>query len=192
MPNYLPVSVPKNSRFMVFVDGENLAIRYKNHISENNIDQPNHVKHEKDVYVWSSYANRHTHQNCTLIRSFYYTCAKGDHAKIERLEDELIDCGISDPRVFKKNTNNRSKRVDITLATDMLSNAYHDNYDVAVLVAGDEDYVPLIQEVKRTGKQVAVWFFENGLSKHLKKESDQFLDIDFFLCQESSEIAKYL
>ena len=29
MPDYLPRSVPHNSRFMVFVDGENLAIRYK-------------------------------------------------------------------------------------------------------------------------------------------------------------------
>ncbi|GAB1267215.1 NYN domain-containing protein [Aurantivibrio infirmus] len=176
---------------MVFVDGENLAIRYKNYILKNGIEIPQHVKHLENIYVWSQYANRHNHRHCTLIRSFYYTCARGDLQKIESIEDELLALGISDPRVFKKNSNNRSKRVDITLATEMLSNAYYNNYDVAILVAGDEDYVPLIQEVKRTGKQVAVWFFSSGLSKYLRKESDVFLDIEFFLCRKSDDITKY-
>ena len=63
----------------------------------------------------------------------------------------------------------------------MLSQAYHDNYEVAVLVAGDEDYVPLAQEIKRTGKQVAVWFFDDGLSHHLRRESDIFVDLSWFL-----------
>lgn len=177
---------------MVFVDGENLAIRYKNFLGKNKIKVPDHVKYVQDVYAWTQYANIHTHSLCTLVRSFYYTCAKGDHDRIEALQDELIECGISDPRVFKKNNNDRSKRVDITLATEMLSHAFNNNYDVAVLVAGDEDYVPLVQEIKRSGKQVALWFFEDGLSKHLKRECDIFLNIEFFLCRESDQITKYL
>ena len=43
----------------------------------------------------------------------------------------------------------------------MLSHAFRDNYEVAVLVAGDGDYVPVVQEVQRLGKIVFVWFFEN-------------------------------
>ena len=88
---------------MVFVDGENLSIRYKNYLEKNGLKAPNHVKHVQDVYTWTQYANRHTHSKCSLVRSFYYTCAKGDHDRIEALQDELIECGISDPRVFKKN-----------------------------------------------------------------------------------------
>ncbi len=174
---------------MIFVDGENLAIRYKN-VAKGK-DEP-HVKHLEDVYVWSQYLNRHNHVNCTLVRSYYYTCAKGDHDRIEAIKDQLIDCGITDPRVFKKSTNNRSKRVDITLATEMLSHAHNNNFEVVVLVAGDEDYVPLIQEVKRSGKQVALWFFEDGLSHHLKRESDLFMDIKFYLCNEEQKIRPYL
>lgn len=192
MPNYLPFSPPRNSRYMVFVDGENLAIRYKNHIKENNLVVPDHVRHVEDVYVWSELANQRNHTVCSLVRSYYYTCARGDHNKIEELSDELLNCGISDPRIFKKNTNNRSKRVDITLATEMLSHAFNDNYEIAVLVAGDEDYVPLVQELKRSGKQVALWFFENGLSKHLRRECDLFLDIEFFLCRDENDIRRYL
>ena len=42
---------------------------------------------------------------------------------------------------------------------DMLSNAYNDNFDVAVLVAGDGDYIPLISEIKRLGKVIYLVFF---------------------------------
>jgi len=73
-----------------------------------------------------------------------------------------------------------------------LSHAFNVNYEIAVLVAGDEDYVPLVQELKRSGKQVALWFFESGLSKHLRRECDLFLDIEFFLCREANDIRKYL
>jgi len=47
----------------------------------------------------------------------------------------------------------------------MLSHAFLNNYDVATLIAGDADYVPLVEEVKRLGKVVYVLFFvSNGLS----------------------------
>ena len=61
-----------------------------------------------------------------------------------------------------------SKGVDIALTCDMLSHASHDNYDVAVLIAGDGDYVPLVDEVKRLGKLVHLVFFQStGLNPKL-------------------------
>jgi uncharacterized LabA/DUF88 family protein len=188
MAHYLPFSPPRNSKYMLFVDGENLAIRYKNVLAESGLVAETHIKHLENLYVWSKHANRRNHEQVALIRSYFYTCAKGDTAKIESIEDDLIQLGISDPRVFKKNNNRKSKRVDITLATDMLSHAYNDNYDIAVLVAGDEDYVPLVQEIKRKGKQVALWFFESGLSRHLKNECDLFFDISEILLKKSEYI----
>jgi uncharacterized LabA/DUF88 family protein len=62
----------------------------------------------------------------------------------------------------------KAKGMDIALAKDFLSHAFLDNYDVAVLVAGDGDDVPLITEVKRLGKVVYVVFFNDyGLSTEL-------------------------
>ncbi len=61
----------------------------------------------------------------------------------------------------------------------MLSNAYNDNFDVAVLVAGDGDFAPLVDAVKRLGKVVYVFFFAgdgDGLSKKLKLASDRWVD----------------
>jgi hypothetical protein len=37
-----------------------------------------------------------------------------------------------------------------------------------VLVAGDGDYLPLIDEAKRLEKLVYVWFFSDGLHESIK------------------------
>ena len=61
-----------------------------------------------------------------------------------------------------------------------------DNYDAAVLIAGDSDYVPLVEEVKRRGKVVYVGFFvgpKSGLSEELKLSSDGFFTTDVLLDQ---------
>jgi uncharacterized LabA/DUF88 family protein len=62
----------------------------------------------------------------------------------------------------------------------MISHAHQNNYDVAVLVAGDGDYAPLIAEVKRLGKIVNGAFFprEYGLSDAVFFGSDQFFTLD--------------
>jgi uncharacterized LabA/DUF88 family protein len=64
--------------------------------------------------------------------------------------------------------------------------AHFDNYDVACLVAGDGDYVPLVEEVKRLGKVVYVAFFRGeglGLSPELRLASDMFLEMDGFFAE---------
>jgi uncharacterized LabA/DUF88 family protein len=60
----------------------------------------------------------------------------------------------------------------------MLSHAFRKNYDIAVLVAGDEDYVPLVKAVQSEGCRVYLWFLENGLSPFLKRTVDRFTDIE--------------
>src|SRR4051794_12186407 len=45
-----------------------------------------------------------------------------------------------------------AKGVDISLTKDMLVQAFLGNYDIAVLVAADGDYLPVVEEVKRLGK----------------------------------------
>jgi uncharacterized LabA/DUF88 family protein len=60
----------------------------------------------------------------------------------------------------------------------MLSHAFLGNYRTAVLMAGDGDYVPLVQEVQRLGKRVVVWFFDGDFtSPGLKRVADEFSDI---------------
>lgn len=85
--------------------------------------------------------------------------------------------GIHAPRVFPKFKQKGSKRVDISLSVDMLSHAQAGSYDAAVLVAGDEDYVPLVEAVEAQGRQVFVWFVSSGLSPALKRQADYFFNL---------------
>ena len=57
---------------------------------------------------------------------------------------------------------------DILIATDMLSGAYENSYDVAILVSGDGDFVPVIKKVQMMGKRVENAFFKISSSNYLK------------------------
>lgn len=189
--HYLPDSLIRPVRAMIFVDGENLAIRYEALLSDRK--KQSHVHFLKDVYAWSRFANIPHHVHCEVIRKYYYTAIQGDDPTIEAVETQLKDIGIEAPRVFKKSKGRSSKQVDITLAVEMLSHAHRGNYDIAILVAGDEDYVPLVKAVKNEGRRVFLWFFEedSGLSKKLKKEADYYFNISFFLYKPEDEVRKY-
>lgn len=76
------------------------------------------------------------------------------------------------------------KAVDVKLAVDLLQ--LHTIYDVAILVSGDQDYVPVVEAVKDLGKKVINICFlaKNGNllpggSRHLNKITDSFTAIEY-------------
>lgn len=74
------------------------------------------------------------------------------------------------------------KETDVNLAVDMVVGAYEERFDVAMLVAGDTDYVRAIRAVQALGKRV-VWC-------HLpaQKHTDQLAQ----LCDERCELDEKL
>jgi uncharacterized LabA/DUF88 family protein len=112
------------------------------------------------------------------LRAHYYTSVGGDIQAQEKVREALWQIGFA-PAVFKKDTQSKkSKGVDIALARDMLAHAFRDNYDAAVLVAGDGDYLPLLEEVRRLGKLIHIVFFRSsGLNDSLRLEADIFHDL---------------
>ena len=62
------------------------------------------------------------------------------------------------------------KKIDIKIAIDIISLAYEDAYDTAVLLSGDGDFVPVVKKVKELGKNVEVWAFKYSLANTLKEE----------------------
>jgi len=65
------------------------------------------------------------------------------------------------------------KKVDIQIAIDIISLAYENSYDTAVLVSGDGDFVPAIKKVKELDKVVEVWAFRYSLANTLREELGQ-------------------
>ena len=170
-----------NIRAMLFIDGENLAIRFGSMLQTKGLKPLADVVYRPDVYVWSRHLSTDVVAGGGVIRSHYYTAVQGDHPSIEEAARELKSAGIAAPRVFKKVKGSRSKRVDITLATEMLVHATRRNYDIAVLIAGDEDYVPLIEAVQAEGRGVHLWSIPDGLSPHLVQAVDNYVDLSPFL-----------
>jgi len=172
----LPPSLRRNSRTMIFIDGENLAIRYKDALG--GTPPPEHVSYEEDIYIWDT---RLQPRYLNVIRKYYYTSCS--ESRIIEIEEKLKSLEIEAPRVFKKPRGRGSKQVDISLATDMLTHAHRKNYDVAILVAGDADYIPLVDAVMAEGACVVLWFIESGLSAALKRKADYYFDLGFILLE---------
>ncbi|MDX2271367.1 MAG: NYN domain-containing protein [Cyanobacteriota bacterium] len=171
MPFLLPYTADL-ARAMIFVDGENLAIRYGAMLKQRNSAPVGRVQYVPGIFVWTAELNLEGLNTPAIMRKYYYTAVQGDQPRLSEVEQRLKDMGIETPRVFKKHRGKGSKRVDITLATDMLVHGMRKHYDVAVLVAGDEDYVPLVRAVQGEGARVGVWFVSDGLSPALRLASD--------------------
>lgn len=183
-------SDPHLRRWMMFVDGENFTIRGQQFAKKNGFELKEGPWFMRDTFLWfrgqpGTLAVTNTESaplqvQLHAIRAFYYTSLVGDDSKLRQVREALHEMGFA-PQVFKKtDRNKKSKGVDIALATDLLSNAYNDNFEVAVLVAGDGDYIPLISEVKRLGKVVYLAFFLDkvwGMNEELLLASDRNFEV---------------
>ena len=65
------------------------------------------------------------------------------------------------------------KKIDIKIAIDIISLAYENAYDTAVLISGDGDFIPIVKKVKELDKKVEVWAFRYSLANALKEEIEQ-------------------
>ena len=64
------------------------------------------------------------------------------------------------------------KGVDVMLATDLITHAYKDHYDTAIVVSGDADFYPALQAVKDVGKHIEVAAFDMNLSGESGRVAD--------------------
>jgi uncharacterized protein (TIGR00288 family) len=71
------------------------------------------------------------------------------------------------------------KGTDVQLTTDMLTHSFKNNYDVSILVAGDNDFVGALQAVKDSGKHVEVALFgKRGTSWQLRNVADRVITLN--------------
>lgn len=69
----------------------------------------------------------------------------------------------------------QEKGVDTLLTVEMMEGCLRDAFDVAILVAADEDYVPLVEAVKRDGRRVVHAFLDvPNFGRRLRLACDDF------------------
>ena len=79
----------------------------------------------------------------------------GYYVKREARVRRAVRC----PQCGEDNEFTTEKRVDTRLVADLIQHAAKNNFDAAVLVSGDADFVPAVEAVNALGKQVwvATW-----------------------------------
>ncbi len=125
-----------------------------------------------------------------IIRVYYYDATSVVPDKKEKMQGIIIQrirniAGFEERLGNLKITKKRreQKAVDTLIAIDMLSKAYENHYDIAFLIASDEDFVPVVDAVKNSGKRVYGVFFEGHISSILRESFDRQLPLnqDWFI-----------
>jgi len=128
----------------------------------------------------------HAPGDVCLTRVIYYDARPEEDSDAEKeLRDyweavELLsdtELGFGSLRGGTKRRPPRQKGVDTLLAVDMLVGAFTGIYSVAVLVAGDADFVPVVNEVRRRGVMVVVAANEQEVASDLRRSADRFVPI---------------
>ncbi|MFH1751870.1 MAG: NYN domain-containing protein [archaeon] len=76
------------------------------------------------------------------------------------------------------------KGVDVQIAVDMITHAYNNNFDLAILCSDDVDLIESIKVIKNLGKKVVVCSSWNTCAKNIRKEADIFIDMTKFIDEE--------
>lgn len=167
-------STPAYRPSMIFIDGGYLREEVKSVFGHDNIDFA-FLPHLLD---WSNLGGP-IHPE--LIRVYYYD-AIVDHKDLkydeqnryfERIQ-ENNDYEVRLGRLIKtKDDRYRQKGVDVLLAVDMITKAFLNHYEIAVLLGGDDDYVDLVKSIKDfTGKRIVGAYFQENVSNRLAKSFD--------------------
>ena len=167
----------RQERVMVFIDGSNMYHSLKTFFNRTDIDL-------------GKFCNKIVVRR-RLIRIYYYNARVSRKEEPERYvsQRQFFDSVATIPYTELRlgrlvynnwpNTPPYEKGVDVQLATDMLTHSYKDNYDTAILVAGDNDFVSALQAVKDNGKHIEVALFgKEETSQELRRVADKVIPIN--------------
>jgi len=171
-------------RVMVFIDGNNLYHSLKHVMGRTNLDFNEFSRRLVGdrqlirVYYYNAPLNREDDEDkFRQQQSFFDSLDTVPYLtkKFGRLEKRLVKQTLPDG-TFVSVPTYVEKGVDTFIVIDMLSHAFKDHFDTAVLVSGDEDFAVLVENVKDLGKHVEV--ANLGGSYILRQAADKYVLID--------------
>lgn len=169
---------------LVYVDNSNVWIEGM-HVSA--------VKKGLALNVWDAQQNRITDNAWRFDFGRLYEFVGDSDVKKAFLygsrpppNDSLWDIATSkgfDVVVFDRNVANREKKIDTKIAADMIAHSYELaelGEDEFTLVAGDTDFVPVIEQLRQRGFRVDICFW-NHASRELKEAASNFVELNPWL-----------
>ncbi|MEA3294383.1 MAG: NYN domain-containing protein [Euryarchaeota archaeon] len=159
-------SVKIMKRAMMFIDGANIFHGCRNFQKNYKID---YVKVRQELT-----------KDYDLIRAYFYEGIDPEDESKRSFHSALQKQGfhIESRHLLKRNGGFQEKGIDVMLTTELLTHAFKDNFDVAVIMSGDQDYIVALNEVKREGKKIVLASFKNSFSKDIQEIADEVIFID--------------
>lgn len=171
-------------RVMIFIDGSNLYHNLKRYeIRIRFEDLIKKLETKRDV-----------------VNIFYYTALLDEEYDPERykLHKEFIDkikqipyfqvvlCNLKKIVLKDGTVDYQIKGDDVYLATDLIKGAYENLYDVAIIVSGDEDFIPAIKLAQKNKKKVINAFFPKSSAYLLRNCCDGSINLKKALTKKRS------
>ncbi len=196
MPIMSGGSFPGTSKVMLFIDGYYLAKNVTGKLG-------GMINYDKLAKYLNTHARFDNRIGPILIRAYYYDgkpdlrdvenfevskqdevrkkiedALKVQHEELTKIRNtDLFDVRLGHA-VVTGNLDFRQKGVDLLIGIDMITKAYQGQYDIGVLVAGDSDFIELVQAVKNIGPRIVGVYFKGNIRNELTDSFDKRFVLD--------------
>ncbi|CAG8491638.1 13017_t:CDS:2 [Funneliformis caledonium] len=164
---------PFTGKITTLVDHSNLLEQGKGIVmrDENVVDKPN-------LYVDYEQLRKTIAKGRKLGGPVEIFCSRHsqnlDDKRLDRLWDKRRDQGFVVNLIKQRPNTKREKKVDTTLVMHGMKFLKERDPGILAIVAGDSDYVPLVEHALEKGWKVEIWFWSLGLSGEYKPEFSKF------------------
>ena len=180
-------SKPPLARLMAFIDGGYLQEECANRFDE----EINYQKLKERILSYFN-ANCNGKYNGDLVRIYYYDAIverlnhkydeQNDYFnRIKSINGYQVRLGKVAPTGKDGTGPVKQKGVDVLLAVDMITKAHSEQYDFAILLAGDSDFLEVVNAVKDSGKRVFGMYFRRHIADDLHDAFDARIEIGNFV-----------
>ena len=178
---------PPLAKLMAFVDGGYLREECVNRFDE----EINYQKLKERILAYFN-ANCNGKYDGDLVRIYYYDAIvdrlnpkydeQNDYFnRIKTFNGYQVRLGKLIPTGKDGTGQLKQKGVDVLLAVDMITKAHSEQYDFAILLAGDSDFLEVVNAVKDSGKRVFGMYFRRHIADDLYDAFDARIEIENFV-----------
>lgn len=195
------------NNMMIFIDGGYLRQNVKNLVKNDDIDYPKIADYLRDNgrldtrfaahvirnYYYDGIANvkdiGNFGQNSAEETAIAMSMLREKELKQEEYVKKIKDLQLFEVRLGRlvlsttggvenqKNWSWRQKGVDGLIAIDMITKAYEGQYNTAILLAGDADFIEIVNTVKNMGTNVVGAYFPGHISQELEYSLDKKIEL---------------
>ena len=168
-----------DERVMVFIDGGNFYHGMKE------LTRRTKVSPITTIFNYHKLARILT-KDRRLIRLYYYTGILNEKTEPEKYlkQKGFLDqirrtpfCTLRLGHILKRGDSYVEKGVDVLLTVDLIRLARLNNYDTAILVSGDGDFIEAAKDVQDMGRNIEIAYFPFDLSMDLRNTCDRYTEL---------------